>query len=48
MHGFFAGKHIGKLLTVAHQIAKLPAMPIRHTAVCEKDAMAEAVLDAVK
>lgn len=24
MHGFFAGKHIGKLLTVAHQIAKLP------------------------
>ena len=30
------------------QIAKLPAMPIRHTAVCEKDAMAEAVLDAVK
>lgn len=30
------------------QIAKLPTMPIRHTAVCEKDAMAEAVLNAVK
>ncbi len=30
------------------QIAKLPDMPIRHTAVCEKDAMAEAVLNAVR
>ena len=30
------------------QIAKLPEMVIRHTSVCEKDAMAQAVLDAVK
>ena len=30
------------------QIAKLPQMPVRHSAVCEKDAMAQAVLDAVK
>ena len=30
------------------QIAKLPTMEIRHTGVCEKDAMAEAVLSAVK
>ena len=30
------------------QIAKLPQMPVRHTAVCEKDAMDRAVLDAVK
>ena len=30
------------------QIAKLPQMPVRHTAVCEKDAMDKAVLDAVK
>jgi len=30
------------------QIAKLPEMEIRHTGVCEKDAMAQAVLDAVK
>ncbi|MDD7174710.1 MAG: threonine synthase [Clostridiales bacterium] len=30
------------------QIAKLPSLPVRHTAVCQKDAMAQAVLDAVK
>ena len=30
------------------QIAKLPSLPIRHSAVCQKDAMAQAVLDAVK
>ena len=30
------------------QIAKLPEMEIRHRGVCEKDAMAQAVLDAVK
>ena len=30
------------------QIAKLPQMEIRHTGVCEKDAMAQAVIDAVK
>ena len=30
------------------QIAKLPEMEIRHKSVCEKDAMAEAVLNAVK
>jgi len=30
------------------QIAKLPEMEIRHTGVCEKDAMAQAVLNAVK
>ena len=30
------------------QIARLPEMEIRHTGVCEKDAMAQAVLDAVK
>jgi len=30
------------------QIAKLPQMAIRHTGVCEKDDMAQAVLDAVK
>ena len=30
------------------QIAKLQEMEIRHTGVCEKDAMAQAVLDAVK
>ena len=30
------------------QIAKLPQMPVRHSAVCEKDAMDKAVLEAVK
>lgn len=30
------------------QIAKLPQMEIRHTGVCEKDAMAQAVLNAVR
>ncbi len=30
------------------QIAGLPEMEIRHTGICEKDAMAQAVLDAVK
>ena len=30
------------------QIRALPNLPIRHTAVCEKDAMEQAVLDAVK
>ena len=30
------------------QIAKLPQMPVRHSAICEKDAMDKAVLDAVK
>ncbi len=30
------------------QIAKLPSLPVRHTAVCQKDAMAQAVLNAVK
>ena len=30
------------------QIAQLPAMPVRHTAVCKKDEMAQAVLNAVK
>ena len=30
------------------QILALPDLPIRHTAVCEKDKMAQAVLDAVK
>ena len=30
------------------QIANLPAMEIRHTGVCEKDAMAEAVLSVIK
>ena len=30
------------------QIADLPQMPIRHSAVCEKDAMAQAVLEAVR
>ncbi|MBR5302741.1 MAG: threonine synthase [Clostridia bacterium] len=30
------------------QIAKLPEMEIRHTGVCEKDAMAQAVLNAVR
>jgi len=30
------------------QIAKLPEMEIRHRGVCEKDAMAQAVLGAVK
>lgn len=30
------------------QIAKLPELPIRHTAICEKDRMAEAVLNAVR
>ena len=29
------------------QIAKLPTLPVRHSALCEKDAMAQAVLDAV-
>ena len=30
------------------QIAKLPQMPVRHSAVCEREAMDQAVLDAVK
>jgi len=33
---------------VPPQIADLPRMPVRHSAVCEKDAMDKAVLDAVK
>ena len=33
---------------VPPQIADLPTMPVRHSAVCEKTAMAQAVLDAVK
>ncbi len=33
---------------VPAQIANLPHMPVRHSALCEKDAMAQAVLDAVK
>ena len=35
-------------LPIPDSIASLPKMPVRHTAVCEKDAMAQAVLDAVK
>ena len=35
-------------LPIPDSIAKLPQMPVRHSAVCEKDAMAQAVLDAVK
>ncbi len=34
--------------TVPDQIAKLPTLPVRHRAVCEKAEMAGAVLDAVK
>ena len=30
------------------QIAKLPQLPVRHSAVCDREAMAQAVLDAVK
>ena len=30
------------------QIADLPQLPVRHSAVCEKDAMAQAVLEAVR
>lgn len=33
---------------VPPQIADLPHMPVRHSAVCEKDAMDQAVLDAVR
>ena len=36
------------LVSTPDQIAKLPQMPVRHTALCEKDAMDKAVLDAVK
>ena len=35
-------------LPIPDSIAKLPTMPVRHNAVCEKEAMAQAVLDAVK
>ena len=35
-------------LPIPDSIAKLPQMPVRHNAVCEKDAMAGAVIDAVK
>ena len=35
-------------LPIPDSIAKLPQMPVRHSAVCEKEAMAQAVLDAVK
>ena len=30
------------------QIRALPNLPIRHTAVCEKDAMEQAVLEQIK
>ena len=33
---------------VPPQIADLPTMPVRHSAVCEKDAMDKAVLNAVR
>ena len=35
-------------LPIPDSIAKLPGMPVRHSAVCEKQAMAQAVIDAVK
>ena len=35
-------------LPIPASIAKLPQMPVRHSAVCEKDAMAQAVIEAVK
>ena len=35
-------------LPIPDSIAKLPGMPVRHSAVCEKLAMAQAVIDAVK
>ena len=35
-------------LPIPDSIAKLPQMPVRHSAVCEKHAMAQAVIDAVK
>ena len=35
-------------LPIPDAIAKLPQMPVRHTAVCEREAMAQAVIDAVK
>jgi len=35
-------------LPIPASISKLPQMPVRHTAVCEKQAMAQAVIDAVK
>ena len=34
-------------LPIPDSIARLPQLPVRHTAVCEKQAMAQAVLDAV-
>ena len=30
------------------QIKRLPVLPIRHTAVCERDKMPQALLDALK
>ena len=33
---------------VPPQIADLPSMPVRHSGICEKDAMDKAVLDAVR
>ncbi len=33
---------------VPEQIARLPELPVRHTAVCQKDEMAQAVLNALK
>ena len=35
-------------LPIPDSISKLPQMPVRHNAVCEKDNMAQAVIDAVK
>ena len=35
-------------LSIPDSIAKLPELPVRHNAVCEKQAMAQAVMDAVK
>ena len=30
------------------QIARLPQLPVRHSAVCDKEDMAQAVLDAIR
>ncbi len=48
LDAFTCGEELSKMIgiPVPQQVQALKALPVRHTAVCEKDGMAKAVLDA--
>lgn len=50
LDAFTCGEELSKMIgiPVPQQVQALKALPVRHTAVCEKDGMAKAVLDAFK